>query len=178
MVSPWPGVGYGNSENHLCSTALFVNSAFPPQQAIKLLHQSGAGPKSKLPPTWGEVGSTSQHWDLALLLNPALIISWGKADPWTVPTLPRAAKAARCWTHLLCLPCIASKGVEVKPFFNPEMLILAFGLRRTHPSSIQCYNFRIFLFLLPFHWSGQWTEPPGRQKSSPRTVCLGLQCKM
>lgn len=33
------------------STALFVYSAFPPCQAIKLLDQSGAGPKSKLPPT-------------------------------------------------------------------------------------------------------------------------------
>lgn len=81
-----------------------------------------------------------------------------------------AAKAACCWTHLLCLPCTARKGVEVKPFFNPGMLISVFGLKRTHPSLIWCFNFRIFLLLLPFHRWGQWTEPPGRQKPSPRTV--------
>lgn len=81
-----------------------------------------------------------------------------------------AVKAACCWTHLLCLPCTASKGVEVTPFFNPGMLIAAFGLRRTYPSLIWCSNFRIFLLPLAFHWLGQWTEPPGRQKPSPRTM--------
>lgn len=95
----------------------------------------------------------------------------GKVRPMNCPLSHwRAARAACCWTHLLCLPCIASKGVKVKPFFNPGMLILAFGLRRTHPSLIWYFNSRIFLLLLPFHRLGQWTETPGRQKPSPRSV--------
>lgn len=96
----------------------------------------------------------------------------GKGRPMNCPLIAhwRAAKAACCWTRLLCLPCIASKGAEVKPFFDPAILILAFGLRRTHPFLTWCFNFRIFLLFLPSHQLGQWTEPPGRQKPSPGTV--------